>query len=256
MERGDDPHALLPPKRLHQVAVQVALRAHLARVPPVHVAVPQAEPVVMHHRDARVPRARRGDQVGPRARVVAFGLEQRDEVLVAELRLVAVCLAVMLEHAGAVLLVVHPLGVPLVAEGRHGVDAPVRVDAELRVAQPRGHGVARQRLPGRLVHLGLRSAPRGRNHQARSRQHDRRGRENASRCVAHRCTSILSAGAGRAACRPRRSRALPRSSYPRASPQATGAARRAGYAVAWNGQARRGPSDIPVCLRASLCPCG
>ena len=75
-------------------------------------------------------------------------MKRRDEVLVAELVLRAVGLDVVLELLRA--LLVHVAGIPLVAEGGHGIDAPVDEDAELAVLVPRRRLVRSERFPGRL----------------------------------------------------------------------------------------------------------
>ena len=87
------------------------------------------------------------EQRGPCRRVEALGREFRNEVLVAEGGLRSERLDVMVELRRR--LVVHVARVPLVPEGRHGVDAPVNEDAELAVFVPRGNGEAFQRTPRR-----------------------------------------------------------------------------------------------------------
>ena len=81
----------------------------------------------------------------PLARVIPLGLEERDEILVAEARLRSVGRDVVFELVGPGR--VHVPRVPLVAEGGHGVDAPMNEDAELPVQVPRGHLEAFQRFP-------------------------------------------------------------------------------------------------------------
>ena len=82
--------------RLAQLADDVAVRAHLDRVPVRELAAVHLEAVVVFGDGEIVARAGRFEQVEPFVRVEPLGREHRDEVLVAELILRAVGLAVML----------------------------------------------------------------------------------------------------------------------------------------------------------------
>ena len=140
-------HALLPGRR-GQLADDIALRPHLGRGPVAQRAVVHREPVVMlRHGDDEL-RARPAEQIGPCGRVELLRREHRDEVLVAELRLVAEHLLVIDELARV--LQIHVARVPFVAEGRHAIGPPVDEDAELAVFVPRRDLIGLQRCPGGL----------------------------------------------------------------------------------------------------------
>ena len=74
-----------------------------------------------------------------------FGLELRDKIFVTKPGLRPVDDQVVLELFRA--LHVHVARVPLVAEGRDAVQAPVDEDAELPILVPRRDGVALERAP-------------------------------------------------------------------------------------------------------------
>ena len=125
-----------------QLAVDVALRPHLRRVPAVELRVPQAEAIVMDNRDADVLCARTAEDPRPLGGIELLRLELRYEVLVPDLRLSAVgCDVVFEDVVAASLRVVHQPPIPLRAIGGDAVDAPVRIEAQLGVDQPRGRFV-------------------------------------------------------------------------------------------------------------------
>ncbi len=91
------------------------------------------------------------EEFRPFVGIKMFGSEILDEILVAELRRRTKSFDVL--PVDLVRGIVHPLAVPLVAEARHGVNAPMRVQAKLAVAEPTRHFVLRQRIPTRLIRL-------------------------------------------------------------------------------------------------------
>ena len=123
------------------------LRAHVHGVPLVQLRVPEEEVVVV--------RAHAHEVLGPGLLVELhqaigiplLGLPQGDDVLVAELRGVAVMLEVVLVVLAA--LLVHAAGVPVAVHG-HGLRTPVGPDAELGVAEPVRTLVLLERIHRRL----------------------------------------------------------------------------------------------------------
>jgi hypothetical protein len=69
----------------NQVAVDIAVRPHLLRVPTAHLAVPEEKAIVVHHRQPGIAGTGFLDEPGPLLRIVALGLEEWNEVLVAKL---------------------------------------------------------------------------------------------------------------------------------------------------------------------------
>ena len=86
---GDAEHHALLPGCLGQFADDIALRPHLGRRPVAQRAVVHREPVVVLGDGDDELRAGPPEQIGPRGRVELLRREHWDEVLVAELRLVA-----------------------------------------------------------------------------------------------------------------------------------------------------------------------
>ena len=144
---GDAEAQPVLPRRLLPLADHVAPRAHGDGVPAVELRVPQEEVVVV---------AAHADEVaGPgllveghqAVGVPLLGLPQRDDVLVAELRRMAVVLDVV--GVVAVAGFVHAARVPI-AVHRHRLRAPVRPDAELGVAEPIRTGITLEGIEARL----------------------------------------------------------------------------------------------------------
>ena len=133
--------------RLLPVAHHVALGTHVDRVPLVQLRVPQEEIVVVRAHADEILRPGLLVELHEAVGVPLLGLPERNDVLVAELRRMAVVLQVVLVMAAA--LVVHAAGVP-VAVHRHGLRPPVRPDAELGVAEPVGALILLERLHRRL----------------------------------------------------------------------------------------------------------
>ena len=136
-----------------QLADDIALGAHLAGAPLGIAGIPHREAVMMLGDRAGEFGARALEELRPFIGIEMFGGEHRDEVFVAEFGRVAVSLAVVLELGRA--LAVHIVGIPgdVGAGGRHAVDAPVGVDAKLRLAHPLGRRVRFQRRPIRFISL-------------------------------------------------------------------------------------------------------
>jgi hypothetical protein len=105
--------------------------------------VPEVEVVVVHAHAHEVPGpgllVERHEAIG----VPLLGLPQRDDVLVPLLGRVSVVVEMVLVLP--VPLLVHAPGVP-VAGHRHRLRPPVRPDPELRVAEPLGAAIRRERL--------------------------------------------------------------------------------------------------------------
>ena len=109
--------------------------------------VPQVEVVTVDAHADEVLRARLAVQTHQGLGVEAFGLPQRDGVLVSELRRVPVSLQMILVLAAA--LHVHVAGVPVARADRRR-RSPMRPDAELGIAEPRWTGVGMERIAGGL----------------------------------------------------------------------------------------------------------
>ena len=132
-----------------QLAHNVALGAHVGRVPAREGAVVHAESVVVFGDRDDVLGTCALEQIGPLRRVKLLGPKERHKVLVAEFGVRPPCFEVVLMVARA--LDVHVARVPLVAKGGHRVDAPVDKDAEFGVLVPLGHAELPERFPGGLV---------------------------------------------------------------------------------------------------------
>lgn len=85
------------------------------------------------------------EKLCPRGRIEAFRTEQGDKVLVAEVLVGAVGFHVVLEFRRA--LEIHVPGIPLAAEGRDGIDAPVDKNAEFCLGKPFRRRVGKQAVP-------------------------------------------------------------------------------------------------------------
>ena len=134
-------------RRLLPVADDVAFRPHVDGVPLVELRVPEEEVVVVRAHADEVLRPGLLVELHQAVRVPFLRLPQRDDVLVAELRRMAVVLQVILVMLVARL--VHAPRVP-VAVHRHRLRSPVRPDAELGIAEPVGTLVLLQRIHVRL----------------------------------------------------------------------------------------------------------
>ena len=133
----------LPP-----LADDVAVRTHVDGVPIVQFRVPEEEVVVMHAHADEIFRA--GFLIEPHQAVGVplFRLPERDDVLVTELRGMAVVFEVIAVTFAAGFI--HVARIPI-AFHRHRLRPPVRPDAELRVAEPIGAAVGFQRSHVRLI---------------------------------------------------------------------------------------------------------
>ena len=140
-------HHPLPAHRLGQFADQVAPRAHASRAPFGKARIVHGKPIVMLRHRHHKARPRPLKQIGPRRRIVPFGPELGDEILVAEITMGPVRGQMMLELGRA--LLVHIPRIPLVAERRHRIYAPVDEYAEFAVQIPIRHPVATKRIPPR-----------------------------------------------------------------------------------------------------------
>jgi hypothetical protein len=146
--RGDAEDETLATDGLGQLADHVATGPPLERAPLREGVVVHREAVVVLGHRHHVARARGPEERGPAPGVELLGPEHGDEILVAEARLGSEGRDVMTE--GGLVLLVHVPRVPLVAEARHGIDAPVDEDPELGIQVPLGHGVFLQRFPRSL----------------------------------------------------------------------------------------------------------
>ena len=103
----------------------------------------------MFAHNATEPRSRFLEEKSPRIGIEMLGLEHRDEVMVAELRKRPVdgFVPLALSHQklltlgifAARCIAMHVVEILLVAIGRHTIDTPMAIDAELGIAQPFGH---------------------------------------------------------------------------------------------------------------------
>ena len=126
-------------------AHNIAMRAHLHRIPRGNVRVVHRKAVTVLSHGNYVARAGTCKQVNPCVGIEVLGTELRNEVLVAELRLRSVHLNVMLELGAS--RDVHVAGIPLVSKCRDGVHTPMNEDAELCIPIPRGNAITGQRIP-------------------------------------------------------------------------------------------------------------
>jgi hypothetical protein len=127
---------------LAPLADNVALGTHLDGVPAAVARVPKVEVVAVDAHADEVLRAGLAVQARESLGVEALGLPQRNGVLVAELRRVAVGLQMILVLAAA--LHVHVARVP-VAGADGGRRSPMRPEAEFGVAEPLRAGVLLER---------------------------------------------------------------------------------------------------------------
>ncbi len=159
VERGDELQAPLL-DRLLQLPGDVAVRSYLDRIPRGDLRIPHRKVVVMHRHWAGEFRPGPGEEIGPGLRVELLGRELRNNVLVADLGLIAETL--LMVGKDRVLRDVHLVTVPLAAlRAVLTTDRdrpPVRVDTELGVAEPLGVLMPLERFPRRLE----RSRPAGR----------------------------------------------------------------------------------------------
>ena len=125
----------------------IAVRPHIEGIPAMQLRVPQEEVVVVRSHADEILRA--GLLVEPHQTVgiPLLRLPQRDDVLIAKFRR----MAVMVRVIGVVLVArfVHAAGIP-VAVHRHRLRAPMRPNAELCVPKPFGIMVVGQRIHRRL----------------------------------------------------------------------------------------------------------
>ncbi|MGY2736764.1 hypothetical protein ACVWYO_004438 [Sphingomonas sp. UYP23] len=125
----------------------VTLRAHRDRIPAVVLRIPQVEIVVMHAHRHEIFRAGLGVARHQRVGLPTLRLPERNDVLVALFGRMAVSLEMMVVMRVA--RDIHPARVPVAAR-RDGLRAPMRPDSELRVLEPVGRGVGRQRFVRRV----------------------------------------------------------------------------------------------------------
>jgi hypothetical protein len=85
------------------------------------------------------------EEINPRTGIEPLGLEERNEILIAEVCLRAVRSDVMFE--GLIPRNIHVARVPLVSECRNRVHTPVNENAELGVAKPLGCPVLGEGIP-------------------------------------------------------------------------------------------------------------
>ena len=131
------------------LAHYIPLRAHIDGIPGVEGRVVHGKAVVvLRHRQHKFGTGP-GEQVSPGLRLKFFAPEHGDEVLVAKVLLIAEIFHMVGKFLP--LGVIHIPGVPLVAEGRHGIDAPVDENAQFPPGIPGRRLMGRQRRPVVLV---------------------------------------------------------------------------------------------------------
>src|SRR5579871_4815501 len=135
----------LSPDSFGQVADEITLRPHLRSGPVGEIAVIHGKAVVMLKDRNYIFSTGVLEELRPRLGIVVLGLEHRDEVLIAELRQRAIFFNVVLIDSRA--RKVHLAWIPLVAESRNGVKAPVDENAEFRIFVPVWNLVARESIP-------------------------------------------------------------------------------------------------------------
>ena len=126
----------------------IALGTDVLRVPGLVLRVPQVVVVVVVAENEEILRPTALVLLDECLGIPAFGLEQRQDILEAELRRMAVVLQMILVFAGA--FDIERTGHP-VATALHALRSPMGPDAELRITKPLGCLMGFQRLPCRTV---------------------------------------------------------------------------------------------------------
>ena len=125
----------------------IALRAHGDYVPGIVLRIPHVEVVVMNSHAHEVFGSRFLIEPHQVPRIEPFGFPERNGVLKAELRGMAVSLDVIVVLLFA--LQIHIAGIPVAGlDGR--LRSPVGPDAKLRISKPLWRLIFRKRLPGSL----------------------------------------------------------------------------------------------------------
>ena len=141
MERGEQFHVVVLADCLGDLAIDIALRAFLHRIPFGELGIPQTETVVVNQQNAAELRPRFMHQPHPLVSVELLGREHRHEVLIAEL----IEHTVFLDMVGIGALhvfvgtTVEIFDVIRTTEGRHRKDTPVRIDPKLCIFHPLGN---------------------------------------------------------------------------------------------------------------------
>ena len=151
MKRRDESHPAFA-DCFFQFADDIAVRPHIFCVPGIDFARPHRKAVVvLRHRPGEL-RTRFFEEVRPFIGVELLRLEHRHKIRIPELVRLAVCLDVMLVFRRV--YVIHIPRIPFVAERGHGVNAPVKIYPEFRVAEPLGRRITfLQRNPVRRKNL-------------------------------------------------------------------------------------------------------
>ena len=146
MLRHAEPQAVFL-RRLLPISHHVAVRAHVHRIPTVIPRIPEMEIVVMRAHADEILRSRFLVQGHQPIGIPFLGLPERNDVFIAEHRRMPVM-------GEMIFVVVAPLFVHLpripIPFHRHGLRAPMRPDAEFRVAKPFGIAILLERLHRRL----------------------------------------------------------------------------------------------------------
>ena len=132
-----------------KLAYDIALWTHLRCAPIRKAAVVHWESIVMLSYRNHIFGASFAEQFRPSIGIKFFSFEERDEIFVAELRLRAVCLYMILERIGS--FHVHVARVPFAIKRRNRIDAPMNKNAKLRVLVPSGNLVLLDRFPRGLI---------------------------------------------------------------------------------------------------------
>ena len=121
-------------ERFAQLTQGIPLRAHLGRVPMGKFTFIHLEAVMMLRHGHHILRSRFFKKLRPLPGIELLRLEHGNEVLVAEILMGTVGFHMMLKFRTP--LDIHVPGVPLAAERRHAVDAPVDKNAEFSLLKP------------------------------------------------------------------------------------------------------------------------
>src|SRR5271165_2117974 len=135
------------PHCLRQFSGGVALRAHLHHSPVAQAAVVHRETVVMLRHGHYIFRPRFLEELGPSSSIEAFGLELRNEILIAELVLGAIRSDLVLVFGRA--LLIHHSWIPFIAESWNGISAPMNEYPEFCVSVPFGNLILLKGFPVR-----------------------------------------------------------------------------------------------------------
>ena len=135
----------LPPK----FSKHISFRSHLKRIPVGKIASVHLKTIVMFGNRNHIPCPCLLKQIHPSFRIELFRTEHRNEILISELFVGAVCLHMMFKLRTS--LNIHIPGIPLICKSRNTVHAPVNENSEFCVPEPPRLFILLQRFPGVLI---------------------------------------------------------------------------------------------------------